>query len=327
MKEHSCQEQIHILTEYSQKIQWEKELRFLWKSCFGDPQYYEDFYFDKVYADNKVYAIKDKGMIHLNFYRCKVMGKDVELPYIVGVATNENCRRQGIMRSLLEQVLFDLNEQRVPFAYLMPANEEYYKPFGFQSVSEKVECEIWMKDAERTSRFRYLSYGEFKKLSSKVQAQLREEINQWLEQRYDVYAVHDEAYYELLYAEKKCQNGNVVFCFDGVVDVKSLYGMFAYAMDGNIPYVEQMVLKEKDAQDLPRMTGLIASFFAECDSVKLVQSYPYMFRIINRNAFVELFEEKCSDVAGFAITDSMTCDEMIEHLFIGKDSVYFAEIV
>lgn len=327
MKVHSCQEQIHILTEYSQKVQWEEGLRFLWKSCFGDPQHYEDFYFNWVYANNKVYVIKDKGMIHLNSYRCKVMGKDVMLPYIVGVATNEQCRRQGVMRSLLEQVLFDLYEQRVPFAYLMPANEEYYKPFDFQSVSKKSEYEILMSDVEYTSHFQYLSYGEFKKLSSKVQSQLREEVNQWLEQRYDVYAVHDEAYYELLYAEKTCQSGDVVFCFDGVVDEKNLCGMFAYAMDGDIPYVEQMILKEQSSQDLERITTLFGSFFTECNKVKIVQSYPYMLRIVDREAFAELFEGKLSSISHLPIVDRMTCDEMIEHLFIGKDSIYFAEIV
>ena len=78
---------IHILTEYSEKLIWEQSLRSLWQTCFHDPQHYEDFYFDKVYANNKVYAIKDMGMVHVNFYRCKVLGHDMTLPYIVGVAT------------------------------------------------------------------------------------------------------------------------------------------------------------------------------------------------------------------------------------------------
>ena len=327
MKESSCQETIHVLTEYSQKVQWEDELRFLWKSCFGDPKHYEDFYFDKVYADNKVYAIKGKGMIHLNSYRCRVMGKDIILPYIVGVATNEQCRRQGVMRRLLEQVILDLDEQKVPFAYLMPANEDYYKPFGFQSVTEKKECDVWFKDAKGTLDFQYLTYEEFGKLSSKMQTCLSEELNRWLEQRYDVYAVHDKDYYELLHAEKICQSGDVVLCFSGAIDAENLCGMFAYAMDGEIPYVEQMILRELDFQSMDKMTALLGTFFTECDRVKVAQSYPYMLRVINRDAFIELFAGRLTDEKGSLITDGMTCDEMVEYLFVGKERVYFAEIV
>lgn len=292
MKEYIGQEQIHIITEYSQKVSWEEQLRYLWRKCFGDPQHYEDFYFDKVYANNIVYAIKDKGMIHVNSYRCKVMGREMSLPYIVGVATDERYRRQGVMRSLLDKVLSDLHEQCVPFAYLMPAKEEYYLPFGFRSISKKIEREVTCNVAKAVNHFQYLSYKEVQKMPKENRMQLFAKVNQWLDAQYDVYAIHDEAYYELLYAEKLCQNGDVVFCFDKTVDANHLCGVFAYAMDEEHPYVEQMIVKDE--------CPVLGAYFEDYKQCKVADAYPYMIRIVHQDAFLELFGEKLSERIYFA---------------------------
>lgn len=318
MEECIAQEKIHILIEYSQKVSWEKQLRALWSTCFGDPQYYEDFYFDKVYARNVVYAIEDKGMIHLNGYRCKVMGKDMVLPYIVGVATNERYRRQGVMRSLLDKVLSDMHDQRVPFTYLMPAKEAYYQSFEFQSISKRTECEMDCKHRVSSEPIQYLSYGEIQKMSTEFRLQLFRIVNRWLEQQYDVYATHDEAYYDLLYAEKRCQNGDVIFCFDTVPDVNRLCGVFAYAMDADVPYVEQVIAKNAEQ--------LLSAYFMDYSKVKIMVSYPYMIRIVHREAFLELFGEKLSRLCDLS-PEELTDAQIIEILFEEKDNIYFAEIV
>ena len=71
--------------------------RKLWRQCFHDPQYYEDFYFETVWPKNHVYLSEEKGMLHLNPYPNYIHGKTYELHYIVGVATDERYRRQGVM--------------------------------------------------------------------------------------------------------------------------------------------------------------------------------------------------------------------------------------
>lgn len=326
MGEHISHDKIHILTEYSQKDQWEKMLRYLWKTCFHDPTHYEDFYFGTIYPNNKVYAIQDKGMIHVNSYRCKVMNQEMVLPYIVGVATDEKYRRQGVMRSLLEQVLSDLHEQKVPFAYLMPANEEYYKPFDFRCVNKKSEYEVKRDTMECSESFQYLSYAEFQKLSTKTQTQLLAIVNQWLEQRYDVYTIHDKKYYDLLYAEKNCQSGDVVFCFKNVIDADHLCSVFAYAMDEEVPYVEQVIVRNYVSCPAETMSAVFCSFFDECDVVKVAESYPYMLRIVHRETFLELFGEKLSKLSD-RVVDELTDAQLIETLFEEKDNIYFAEIV
>lgn len=326
MKEHIGQDKIRILTEYSQKVAWEKDLRILWRNCFGDPLYYEDFYFDKVYSNNKVYAIEGKGMIHVNFYRCKVRGKEMSLPYIVGVATDERYRRQGVMRRLLERVLFDLEKDGIPFAYLMPAKEEYYTSFGFRSVTKKSEYEITTIGVKQSMQFRYLSYREFLNLPKDFREQIYEMVNRWLEKRYDIYTVHDEEYYDLLYAEKMCQSGDVVFCFEDVVDIKRLCAVLAYAMDENVSYVEQIIMQD-DIQQLPeKRNALFRSYFATCDRIRIAVSYPYMLRMVHREAFLELFAERLSGALSKPV-EELTDEQILIELFEEKDNIYFAEIV
>lgn len=317
---------IHILTEYSEKLIWEQSLRSLWQTCFHDPQHYEDFYFDKVYANNKVYAIKDMGMVHVNFYRCKVLGHDMTLPYIVGVATDERYRRQGVMRKLLEKVLSDLKNEHVPFTYLMPAREEYYIPFGFRSVTKKSGCEVTSAFVGSKKLRYYMSYEEFCNQSEEFQLQLLENIDQWLKHKYDVYAVHDKSYYDLLYAEKMCQSGDIIFCFDDFIDAEKFCGVFAYAMDEETPYVEQILVKESMLQASNATEELLCSYFDTCSTIKMTKAYPYMLRIVHRDAFIELFGEKLSKMLAQPM-EEWTDEQMITSLFVEKGNIYFAEIV
>ena len=313
-----------ILRDREAKKQWEEIHRHLWKSCFNDPQHYEDFYFDKVYQRNVVYALSDKGMLHLNYYPCRVLGQEVKLPYIVGVATEKRYRHQGVMRRLLEQAMADMLEDGIPFTYLMPAKTEYYAPFGFRSVSYRNECEIDIPiDAKK--EYCFLSYRDIKDGCEEEKVAIFEQIGHWLYERYDVYAVRDEEYYDLLYVEKICQGGDVIFCFYGEAYATQLCGVFAYAMDGEMPYVEQSIaFAEKGESFVDR---LLQQYFVGYQKVKRVISYPYMLRVINRQGLAELFQEKLSALSNFSVREVITDAEMIEYLFTGKDNIYFAEIV
>lgn len=326
MKEHGYQEEIHIITEYSQKVFWKQQLRSLWRNCFGDPQHYEDFYFDKIYPKNRVYAMSDRGMLHLNSYRCKVMGKELELPYIVGVSTDERYRRQGVMRSLLEKAMNDMYEEGIPFTYLMPANVAYYEPFGFQSISRKEEVEIAVVSDKRKDNLQFISYESIKTLSKKEKKHLFDMVDSLLDTQYDVYAIHDEAYYDLLYAEKSCQSGNVVFCFDGERTAENLCGVFAYAMDADTPYVEQMIVMDVVRQSKDWMQRILSSYFDKSKVVKVALSYPYMIRIVQRKTFLNLFGECLLEKMG-PTYENMTDSQLVECLFSKGRKIYFSEIV
>lgn len=119
----------------------------MWQENFHDPMPYADFYFQEVYGKNEVLLNQEedatvKGMLHLNPYTLHVKGQPTEAKYIVGVATDEEYRRQGVMRELLVKTFQTLRDRGELFTYLMPADENYYLPFDFRFGMAQIEQEL-----------------------------------------------------------------------------------------------------------------------------------------------------------------------------------------
>lgn len=122
----------------------------MWEDNFHDPVSYANFYFNEVYGKNEVLLNEEmsadenivKGMLHLNPYTLHVKGQPAEAKYIVGVATDEEYRRQGVMRELLVKTFQELRSRGELFTYLMPADENYYLPFDFRFGMAQVEQEL-----------------------------------------------------------------------------------------------------------------------------------------------------------------------------------------
>lgn len=146
---------------------YKEEVFAMWQRNFHDPAPYADFYFTEVYGRNEILLnLADapenslqamtlgedreerdgmiRGMLHLNPYEL-LIGKDaVDAHYIVGVATDEEFRRQGVMRELLTDTFSRLRRQGEMLTYLMPADEAYYIPFDFRfgmcQLEQELEC-------------------------------------------------------------------------------------------------------------------------------------------------------------------------------------------
>lgn len=275
----------------------EASLRTLWRECFEDPLIYEEFYFTNIYRKNIVYKIEDKGMLHLNPYLCQVKEKRIKLSYIVGVGTAKAERRKGIMGSLIKQALFDLYSQKQPFTYLMPADVRYYEPFSFISISEKTES-FFSKhnilDETDINKLRFVTYEEISRYyTNEQQQELFQFIHDIMKKRYAVFAIHNKEYFDLLYREKQCQKGNVVFCFDGSRLIENFKGFFAYSMERDRIYVEQSVFLKDFYKNIQKK-------YAEKDSsdaVSIVNTFPFMVRVVHAETFMQLFME---DFRGFA---------------------------
>ncbi len=276
-------------------------LRELWRECFDDPKTYEDFYFTRVYGKNTVYAIKGRGMIHLNPYICKICGREKKLHYIVGVGTHFSQRRKGIMRQLLRRAFMDMYENREPFTYLMPADVRYYEPFGFSSISERTEITL-ERDRKQPDRLasgeegmgkQDILYMEYKKLQNilnpKKQKQLYDKIDYLLEIKYHVFAKHDADYFELLAEEKTCQNGDVVFCFEGYFDIDNLLGFFAYSMEEAETYIEQNVFDDNIFSE--QIYAVISRYIQTADRIRVIERFPFMVRIIDVLECIKLYPE------------------------------------
>ena len=117
--------------------------RPLYEGCFPeDGPALTDFYYREKMADNTVLCRFSPGgvplgMLCLNPYRVRVFDQERSLSYIVAVATDSSCRRQGIMRSVLQEALSLLRQRGEAFTFLKPANPAYYTPFGFSWISER----------------------------------------------------------------------------------------------------------------------------------------------------------------------------------------------
>ncbi|MBQ3517191.1 MAG: GNAT family N-acetyltransferase, partial [Lachnospiraceae bacterium] len=120
----------------------EKEVhnvRPLWEKVFAeDSKEFTEYYFANKAERNLVFIRTDEekivSMLHLTPF---LTGRMEPVCYIVGVATEEQYRRQGLMADLLKEALQFMWEEGQPFTFLMPANPAYYTPFQFTYVYDK----------------------------------------------------------------------------------------------------------------------------------------------------------------------------------------------
>lgn len=295
--------QIDKICTPEDKNKAEAFLRRLWRECFGDPEAYEDFYFTRIYRKNIVYAIKDKGMLHLNPYLCKVGKRNRELYYIVGVGTRLSQRRKGIMRQLLKQALREMYGNGIPFTYLMPANVRYYEPFGFVSISKKRQIVLSEENDRHNGlvgsayiensgekEILYMKYEQMlDRLDMEERQRIYERIDNILEKKYHIFPKHDTSYFELLAEEKGCQNGNVVFCFEGNCLADNLLGFFAYSMEETDVYVEQNVYWSEIPAE--KIYAVISAYISAGNQITVIEQFPFMVRVVNVLECIKQFPE------------------------------------
>lgn len=130
--------------------------RLLYEEVFvEDEQAFVDAYYRIKAADNEILVAADEGklvsMLHRNPYAFCFRGKQVEADYLVAVATKVRYRHQGLMRALLTKALQDMESQKKPFTFLMPADEAIYTPFDFRLMGNEDEESLASQTAEELS--------------------------------------------------------------------------------------------------------------------------------------------------------------------------------
>lgn len=259
--------------------------RKLWEEAFPeDSREFGDYYFREKLKDNRILALVEEAeeqqlgiqeikarrtgdtklsgnvqaMLHRNPYRLMVRGQQWQADYLVGVATRKERRHRGYMRQLLLQMMDDMRREKMPFCFLMPADEAIYRPFGFTFIFRQP----WFELTERGQGLRterWIPYrGEItsqvmeEKESEKKLAVLSGWMNQWLANHYQVYAVRDEAYLSRLAKELASEEGTLDVFFDGdrIAAVESWWGSTQRErrlLYGEEPYVKTVDIEEKPA--------------------------------------------------------------------------------
>ena len=188
--------------------------RPLWQEAFPeDSREFADYYFDKKILQSAVLVKEDdRGrivtMAHMNPYRVNVGKKMWNLDYIVGVATAADSRHRGHMRDVLMRMLDDMHQDRKPFCYLMPASPDIYRPFGFRYIFDQPRYRLG-PEAQKCLHRREL------RLDGNLCSSLAGWMNHWLSSRFQVYALRDRDYMEMLQAELDSEAGNIYGWYDG----------------------------------------------------------------------------------------------------------------
>ena len=114
--------------------------RPLYEQAFEDPKPFVDYYYGEKCRDNRMFAIlegsKPLSMVHLNPFRVSICGKEYPGDFLVAVATDENCRHQGLMTAVLEEAYRAMEAEEIPFCWLIPVDPAIYAWMGFEIVAD-----------------------------------------------------------------------------------------------------------------------------------------------------------------------------------------------
>lgn len=184
--------------------------RKLYEEVFPqDSQAFVDYYYSEKTKDNCIYVIEKEeeilAMLHLNPYRFMVNGREKSVNYVVAVATKEEYRGRGYMRSLLVQALKDMYGAGESFTFLMPAAEAIYLPYDFRTVYEQEHREYDEQNPTDNG-------VEISVLLEEECRELANTVNQYLAANFQVFAVRDEAYYQRLMKEMGSDGGKLILC-------------------------------------------------------------------------------------------------------------------
>ena len=243
----------------------------LWQECFGDSDMYTDFYFKWKIKENQVfliyYGLELAAMLHLNPYILVARDSDLAANYIVGVATKENHRRKGLMSKLLFAALGQMNNEKMPFTYLMPAKESIYLPFDFRIVYEQtywnnklIQAKVREDEIRTGKRLLAASTSDIRVIA--LEEDDKEKIedlvsftNKFLASEYDVFVKRSPYYYKRLINEMKSSAGGLLLCYED----NDLIGYLAYMAEEAVYITEFIGLDQREEEVFLQVWYYLAS--------------------------------------------------------------------
>lgn len=136
-----------------------KELKTLWKTCFGDSDEFVNLFFQKIYKPENCLYIAENGAIisavYMLPYTMTWYGNVLPVGYIYAAATHPDYRNRGVMRKLLEQAFWKMKERGDFLTVLIPAEPwlfGYYEKSGYvASFSYSTETFRYTEHVDGTS--------------------------------------------------------------------------------------------------------------------------------------------------------------------------------
>ncbi len=109
-------------------------LKALWAKCFPDPQSAIDAFFTTGFSLERCRVVNKDGNIAAALYWLDAAYRDQKLAYLYAVATDPECRGQGLCRLLMEDTHLLLRSQGYAAALLLPGEpglRQMYAGFGY----------------------------------------------------------------------------------------------------------------------------------------------------------------------------------------------------
>lgn len=309
--------------------------RELWDEAFPeDSQSFRDYYYKEKTRDNRILATEEDGrivsMLHLNPYRVMVKKQIWRSDYIVGVATTKDKRHQGHMRALLTEMLGDMYQEGRQFCFLMPADEEIYRPFDFVYIFDQPH---WV--LKNHSILKEVPYDLIKSSEHHPIQEVADWMNTWLHSRYEVYAFRDEAYVKRLMEELHSEDGEMTLLYNDerLVGIRCRWGIEEKEqrmllceevyMEEEKPATPAIMARIINLQNFIKIIGLKRGCGKEEVSVKLTVSDElccenagtYLWHLRRDGSVLEKLKESPNTVMAAEAGVSLTISELTAWLF------------
>lgn len=298
------------------KQQEHGKTRLLWEKVFQeDSKAFLDYYYFFKTRENSVYVVEEdeeiRSMLHLNPFLIQVGEGQFDVRYIIAVATEESYRKRGYMGMLLRKAMQAMYQEKQPFTFLMPAAEAIYTPYDFRFVYDQ---NVWKYTVVEKQEQKSLPVSE---AGIGDGADLAAFFIEYFSERFQIYAVRDEQYYQTMLFEQQSENGGIAI----LKRSEKIVGCFLYGDEDGLEIREPLYLKEyetefwaavgKVCEKHGQKEALVYAGISEEEKIGTVefqkQKPTIMVRILHLESLLRLLKTKAGEQidCSFAVLDSI----------------------
>lgn len=298
------------------KQQEHGKTRLLWEKVFQeDSKAFLDYYYFFKTRENSVYVVEEdeeiRSMLHLNPFLIQVGEGQFDVRYIIAVATEESYRKRGYMGMLLRKAMQAMYQEKQPFTFLMPAAEAIYTPYDFRFVYDQ---NVWKYTVVEKQEQKSLPVSE---AGIGDGADLAAFFMEYFSERFQIYAVRDEQYYQTMLFEQQSENGGIAI----LKQSEKIVGCFLYGDEDGLEIREPLYLKEyetefwaavgKVCEKHGQKEALVYAGISEEEKIGTVefqkQKPTIMVRILHLESLLRLLKTKAGEQidCSFAVLDSI----------------------
>ena len=298
------------------KQQEHGKTRLLWEKVFQeDSKAFLDYYYFFKTRENSVYVVEEdeeiRSMLHLNPFLIQVGEGQFDGRYIIAVATEESYRKRGYMGMLLRKAMQAMYQEKQPFTFLMPAAEAIYTPYDFRFVYDQ---NVWKYTVVEKQEQKSLPVSE---AGIGDGADLAAFFMEYICERFQIYAVRDEQYYQTMLIEQQSENGGIAI----LKRSEKIVGCFLYGDEDGLEIREPLYLKEyetefwaavgKICEKHGQKEALVYAGISEEEKIGTVEFQKkkptIMVRILHLESLLRLLKTKAGEQidCSFAVLDSI----------------------